>query len=254
MLFGEVPTNSILKDYGGFVFSTSSVGGGGGGGSQTLANTLSYGNTTGGNDIQLSSGDSITSTIGLVNINDPLNVVGDTTINGKLTVTGLIDPTGLVLDEQIIVPFDPTATTQGTLWVKDDNPNTLYYTDNNGTDHNLIINDIPLSGTVSTVGVVTDNVVVYTMLDNTAVTLEVTITGRKDDGTEACGFRLIGTFRRSGGVVTQVGNVAALFYESDDNTWNTDIIINSTDLEVRVTGGVGDNIDWKCVGKAILNA
>src|SRR5690606_31725026 len=57
-------------------------------GLQTLSQTLALGNITGGTDIQLSSGDSITSAVGTVNINDNLNVVGDATITGKLTVAG----------------------------------------------------------------------------------------------------------------------------------------------------------------------
>jgi hypothetical protein len=67
-----------------------------------------------------------------------LRVVGPVRIEGKLSVTGLIDPpSGLVLEEQASKPDDPTGTTEGVIWVKDDNPNTLYFTDNAGADHQL---------------------------------------------------------------------------------------------------------------------
>lgn len=58
---------------------------------------------------------------------------GDVEVAGKLTVGGLIDPTGLVLDEQTVSPFAFIAT-KGTVWVRDDAPNTLIFTDDVGTD------------------------------------------------------------------------------------------------------------------------
>ena len=59
------------------------------------------------------------------------------TVTGKLTVTGLIDPTGLVVDEQATVPGGVPAAGKATFWVKDDTPNTAYFTDDGGTDHQL---------------------------------------------------------------------------------------------------------------------
>jgi len=65
-----------------------------------------------------------------------LRVVGDARIEGKLTVTGTIDPTDLVLDEQADHPTAPAAGT-GILWVRDDAPNVLVFTDDAGTDWEL---------------------------------------------------------------------------------------------------------------------
>ena len=45
---------------------------------------------------------------------------------------------GVVLTEQSSVPGGAPAAGQGTLWVKSDTPNVLYYTDDAGTDHNLL--------------------------------------------------------------------------------------------------------------------
>jgi hypothetical protein len=67
-----------------------------------------------------------------------LRVVGDARIEGKLTVTGLIDPTGLVVDEQATVPGGAPGAAKGTFWIKDDSPNRPYFTDDAGTDHDLL--------------------------------------------------------------------------------------------------------------------
>jgi len=60
----------------------------------------------------------------------------DLEVDGKLTVTGLIDPTGVVLDEQAAVP-SPTIAGKGTLWVRNDAPNRLMFTDDTGADFPL---------------------------------------------------------------------------------------------------------------------
>ncbi len=62
------------------------------------------------------------------------------TVNGKLTVTGLIDPTGLVIDEKadVAATGHTTAAGKGLVWVKNDAPNRLYFTDDAGTDKKVL--------------------------------------------------------------------------------------------------------------------
>jgi len=72
-----------------------------GGGGEDLAATLAIGNTTGGSDIEISTGDA------------------------------------LLMNETAAVPTAPSAG-QGTLWIRDDTPNVLIFTDDAGTDHNLL--------------------------------------------------------------------------------------------------------------------
>jgi hypothetical protein len=62
------------------------------------------------------------------------------TVDGKLTVTGLIDPTGLVIDEKanVAATGHTTAAAKGLIWVKNDSPNRLYFTDDAGTDKKVI--------------------------------------------------------------------------------------------------------------------
>ena len=62
------------------------------------------------------------------------------TVNGKLDVSGLIDPTGLVIDEKanVAATGHTTAEAKGLLWVKNDTPNRLYFTDDAGTDKKVV--------------------------------------------------------------------------------------------------------------------
>ena len=43
----------------------------------------------------------------------------------------------IVLNQQSSTPYDPTGTTKGVMYVKDDVPNTIWYVDNLGVEHNL---------------------------------------------------------------------------------------------------------------------
>lgn len=63
-----------------------------------------------------------------------LYVDDDVEITGKLTVAGLIDPTGMVFTEQTTVPGGAPGAGFGTVWVRDDAPNVLMFTDDAGTD------------------------------------------------------------------------------------------------------------------------
>lgn len=83
-----------------------------------------------------------------------LNVSGDANIDGKLTVDGLIDPTGITLNDQVNNPGIISPNT-GTIWTKMGIPDTLMFTDNSGTDHDLVnVGDV--NGPVSS----TDNAIV----------------------------------------------------------------------------------------------
>lgn len=95
--------------------------------------TLTAGSTRAGSpgDITLTAGTSDTGT-GTIFL-----TADDVVVSNKLTVAGLIDPTGLVLSEQ---SSDPASTSagEGTIWVRDDSPNVLMFTDDDGTDWNLL--------------------------------------------------------------------------------------------------------------------
>lgn len=106
-------------------------------------------------------------------------------INGKLTVSGAIDPTALVLDEQSSVPETPTAG-YGQFWVKDDAPCRPYFTDDDGTDFDL------LSASAGPWDQGSGNV----YLDN--ATWDVVIGGSSPYGSEK--FRVIGAVSLNGNI------------------------------------------------------
>jgi len=111
-----------------------------------LSIVLTVGNTTGGTDIEVTTGDSIvgqtsltmSATAGNVDLTATgagadivLNpdAAGAVVVNGKLTVTGLIDPTGLILTEAGI---PATTSSEGSLFVANGSTtgledNDLYY-------------------------------------------------------------------------------------------------------------------------------
>jgi hypothetical protein len=70
------------------------------------------------------------------------SIGGDLNVTGKLTVGGLIDPTGLVLEEQAANPWTPVAGSAA-LWVRDDSPNILMFTDDLGTDFVVGLDVVP---------------------------------------------------------------------------------------------------------------
>ena len=88
----------------------------------SLSAVLDGGNTTDGYDIEISTGDSITSESGTVTIE------GSAYVTGKLTVDGLIDPTGLILAPQGSAPDD------NAIWVRSATQTALMYTDDAGTN------------------------------------------------------------------------------------------------------------------------
>jgi len=90
-------------------------------GTGAAARTITIGNTTGATAVNVDAG------TGDINLN------ADTVVTGKLTVTGMIDPPGLQMTESAANP-GTVAAGNGTLWLRNDAPNTLMFTDDDGTD------------------------------------------------------------------------------------------------------------------------
>jgi hypothetical protein len=138
----DTPNTLVFTDDAGTDWDVS-----GSGAVEDLETTLTAGNTTGANDIEITTGQALVGQAGgsiefdglgdiTVTPTATATVDGDLEVTGKLTVAGLIDPTGLVLDEQAAVPF-VTAPGKATLWVRDTTPNRLEFTDDAGTDFQM---------------------------------------------------------------------------------------------------------------------
>lgn len=142
-----------------------------------LQKTIKCGNTTSGNNIVLSTGDSI---IGQTNITlsstgASSNIVlnpgnsGEVIVNGKLNVTGLIDPTGLILTE---APAPSTTATEGAIFVSDG-------TSGNGNQNDLYYRSA-LNGTFRLLGGPPNEVIITTLSDfPTPVAGVITLDGTK---------------------------------------------------------------------------
>lgn len=90
-------------------------------GTGAAARTITIGNATGATAVNVDAG------TGDINLN------ADTVVTGKLTVTGMIDPPGLQMTESAANP-GTVAEGNGTVWLRSDVPNTLMFTDDEGTD------------------------------------------------------------------------------------------------------------------------
>ncbi len=74
---------------------------------------------------------------------------------GDIKVTGVVDPTATQYEEVSDHPVDPTGTSTGVLWIRDDGPpNVLVFTDNDGTDY--ILNNVTLTSAGGTFSIVDD--------------------------------------------------------------------------------------------------
>jgi hypothetical protein len=93
--------------------------------------------------------------------------------------------------------------------------------------------------------------------DNTTNTI-LTITPR-DNSTARCSARVvaynstagfsnerIGTFRTTGGVVTQVGSIAVVGTATEDSAFQTVLDTSANTIRLRVAGDTGKTVDWVC--------
>ena len=78
------------------------------------------------------------------------------TVNGNVDITGVIDPIGMVFTEQSSNP-QPPAAGEGTLWVRDDSPSNLIYTNDDGND--FVLSTGGVVTTLTTLGGTEDLVV-----------------------------------------------------------------------------------------------
>jgi hypothetical protein len=108
------------------------------------------------------------------------------------------------------------------------------------------------TGTVSTAGATTATAKSFTPDASSVVNVEATIIGVKTDASQAAGYKLISTFRVSGGgTVTQIGSPSMVAQHEDDSSWDATLDTDGTEIRARVTGATGDNIEWKARLKVV---
>lgn len=78
--------------------------------------------------------------------------------------------------------------------------------------------------------------------------VEAKVLGVKDDGSQRAIFHLSGLFYRDGsGNITQQGTTNAINITRSDTDWSVNFAVDTSnqEIEVRVTGKSGTNIDWQ---------
>ena len=110
-------------------------------------------------------------------------------------------------------------------------------------------------GVVRTTNATATTIITYAGLsvNDRAVQLTVRVTGLKDNFTEAAGYYFTGTFRRTGGTITQVGSTLMIAQNEDTASWDATLTISGTNILVQVTGVAATNIDWQAVLEAVKN-
>lgn len=107
--------------------------------------------------------------------------------------------------------------------------------------------------TTQTVNAVPFDLTAYTPTDGKAVTLNLTVTARKSDGTASGHFQIVGGFRRTGGTVTQEGatQIPAYRFSAGLTTLDVTFSITGTAINVRMTGVLATTIDWRAQGTVV---
>lgn len=110
-------------------------------------------------------------------------------------------------------------------------------------------------GTVQTTNATPTTIITYSGLsaNDTAVQIVITVTGLKNNFTEAAGYFLSGTFRRTGGTITQVGSTLMISQNEDTASWDATLSVSGTDILVQVTGVAATTINWRAVLEIVKN-
>lgn len=75
--------------------------------------------------------------------------------------------------------------------------------------------------------------------------VELIAVGTKSDGSQAAAYKVLGAYRRVGGVTSLVGALNLLFTAEDDAAWDATLIISANNIRPQVTGKAATNIGWQ---------
>lgn len=221
------PTDVANKEYVDSLLSSGGLG---------LALVLGHSNTTGGNDIVLSTGDALTGTGGIVNI----HATTGTILSGPLTTNGTINASSHFVSNILNPVLPQDAATKS-------------YVD--AAIAAVPVNDgyeVRIFGTVTTTNNTPTHLASYTM--NTAgkvCLIEANIVARDQTDNDFAGWKIIGVFERTGSTVSEAGESSIIFEEREDLTWTVDFSIVGTTIYINVVGDVAHNVKWRAVGNVI---
>jgi hypothetical protein len=221
------PTDVANKEYVDSLLMSGGLG---------LALVLGHSNTTGGNDIVLSTGDALTGTGGVVNI----HATAGTILSGPLTTAGTINAGSHFVSNVLNPVLQQDAATKN-------------YVDT--AIAAVPVNDgyeVRVFGTATTTNNTPTHLASYTMnTANKVCMIEVNVIARDQTDNDFAGWKIIGVFERTGGTVTETGESSIIFEEREDLTWTVDFSIVGTTIFITGTGDVAHNVKWRVVGNAI---
>lgn len=122
----------------------------------------------------------------------------------------------------------------------------LTVTGNPGTFTETISQTNFVSGTTTTSGAVTGNVITFPLGSTPGVyTVDVMIAGfTTSGGPLGTGYTIVGTVRTDGATATLTGQAPDHFEEGALSAGSADLVASANNLIVQVTGTAGYNIDW----------
>jgi hypothetical protein len=254
-----------------------------GGATEDLATTLAAGNTTGTNDIVISTTQKIDSYGGLSSIEmDKLGTEGvfaiATNVTGdysKLTLNqssadATIEAANIsgdysnhlftpvyqemkvfdgVTSEQTIINIQPLQYQIGVYGLTSatsflqSEDKIQLFADDTTSSYLQLNKRIIKSSDIQTNDATPVNIITIPTISNGMLSIKASIVGLKTDYTKGYGSELYGVFKNNGGTVTQIGTTD-LIEKSDFTTATSTIDFSGTNIRVRVTGEALTDINW----------
>jgi hypothetical protein len=223
----------------------------GGGGTQTLSNVLALGNTTGANDIVVSTGRKISgqTTLDLASTTgNALNLlVGSTNILAATTTASTFSnyllSTGYGTTHQSTKPYTPDSS-HGLIWTRSTDKKAIY--SDNSLDKQICTYDI--DGTVTTTNTTPTTAYTFGTSTGKLYQIKLYVLSATAAGVSQS-WELSGTFKNVSGTLTQIGSTS-IIVEEIESACIVDFTVSGTNVLVTVTG-TSTSISWKILGRVI---
>lgn len=113
----------------------------------------------------------------------------------------------------------------------------------------------PISGTVSTTDATVTTISTVAVPTDAAMAISAVIAGRRTGGAagsagDSAGYVLNGAVKNIAGTVSIVAQ-SLTFAGEDQAGWTAALVVSGTDILIRVTGAVDNNISWAMAGQTV---
>ncbi len=167
---------------------------------------------------------------------------------GTTTDAIAIENSTLMIEESAAATAD--VANYGQIWVKNDAPNNLYFTDDAGNDYALTGPEAPIadSATLQTTNATQTEILAYSVASGTSVGFEALIMGREDATGDTVLEKIRGLISNEAGTTALIDTPGVDRHESAGATaWVVTVAADDTGdtLTFDVTGEAAHTIDWK---------